>query len=698
MHLPFSTFALQININRSLIFLFLILITGCSKDDDEVAQPQDEFYKDALTSASIQQLSGVWAIYEVAFEGKSANVAATYEECGRDFFQFTATNTYRDYYYTSSYQCEKEVQDLNYDLEKGVVTLHNDWGASEEMVITGLTSDKLVFKMKMDIDDDPDLEVLIFVARRYSPPNDLDLYSYTFGSEITDENRNEIKFTWQAYNGFYKFDRYEIYRSDSGCSKANATLVASIKESSKTFFIDENPPVAEEICYYLKIFNEKGLIGESELITFFTEDLRPVEVEFVKVEMQNAEVKLEWAAFEGKYFSHYEIRVRNYKGGTGYGYQEYPVAVIEDKEITSYVDKTPPRLKDPVYAIYAYDIFGNVNTEFYAEKNAWELNWTHPEVVNLEMIEFAVPAPNSSEIFFYGRTEAGEYQLIKYNYGDHTVSATASKPPQASTGVQMQVHSTQNETELFFAQGNALAVYNAADLSYKYTLKLNNAPFFYDFAYLGDNIYGFTDNETLYTFKRSGNSMEFIAKKSHFTTHYGNTDYHLLPLKNREILVGHYREPKSYKFTINAGGEISGGELVNIPITSRWQKKTLYSPDQNYVINLQDNKLFSTLTWSEQGFFETPQFPTGISRDGNLILGSNNDPTENITNESFHEKKVKIYNLTTSKVTTVAAKGYPHLLFENHLGQIISISSGFKREDLKSATPKPDIFVEVIGF
>ena len=682
-----------------VIFLFaLFFVSGCSKEEDEGSEPGDNFYKEALTTASMQQLSGIWSIYEVAFEGKTAEVPATYEECGRDFFQFTNNNVYRDYYYISSYECEKEIQDLTYELEKGVITLSNDWGSSEEMVITQLTGDKLVFKMQMDIDDEPGPEVLSFLARRYAPPNDPDLYSYTFGYDITDENRNEIKLTWTPYNGFYKFSRYEIYRSNTGCSKANATLITSITESSTSFFIDKDPPASEEFCYFFKIYNEKGLLGESELISFDTQNLRPPHVEFISASVINNEVNLEWAAFKGNYFSHYEIRVRNYKGGTGYGYQEYPVAVIEDKAITNFVDTTPPRLKNPVYAIYAYDIFGNVSTEVYAEKNAWKVNWTHPEVIDLNMIKFAVPASHSSEIFFYGRTEAGEYQLLKYDYEEHSVSAIANKPPQASTGVQMQVHSTQNGTELFYAQGNALAVYNATDLSFKYNLVLENSPMFFDFAYLGNDIFAFTDDKTLYTFKRSGNSMKFISKKSHFTTHYGTTDYHLLPLKNGEILVGYYREPKSYKFTINSLGEISGGELVNIPITSRGPKKTLYSPHRDYVINLQDNRLFSTLTWSEQEFFEIPHFSSGISRDGNLILGSNNDPAESIASESLHEKKAKIYNLTTGKVTTVETKGYPHLLFGNHLGQIISISSGFKREDLERSTPKPDIFVEVVGF
>lgn len=676
-----------------LLLLCLLILTSCSKDDDEISEPKEEFYKDVLTSATKQQLSGSWAIYEVAYEGKTAEVPVTYEECGRDFFQFTTTNVYRDFYYTSSYECEKNVQDLSYELNNGIITISDDWGSSEEMVITQLNSDKLVFKMKVDIDDDSELEVLSFLARRYSPPNDLDLYSYTFGSEFSNDNRNEIRYTWMAYDGFYKFDRYEIYRSTAGCSKANAQLVATITDRSQNYFIDLDPPVADDLCYYLKIYNEKGLLGESELITFFTEELRPPQVEFKNVTVQNQEVNLVWQPYNGNYFSHYEIRVRNYKDGTGYGYQEYPVATIDEKELATFVDKAPPRLQNPVYSIYAYDIFGNVSSQSYTNENIWEVQWTHPEVLNFEMIQFFAPAPDAPEIFFYGRESAGNYSLIKYNYRTHTISAKAGKSPEVSTAIPMQIHSSEYGKELFFAQGNTLAVYNAEDLTFKYKL---NTPSFFNFAYLGNNIFSFTDSQTIYTYRRTNADLVLVSKKTHFSTHYGDTGYHLLPLKNGEILVGHYKEEQSFKFKISAHGELSDGQLVNIPIRSHSQKKTLYSPDGDYVINLLDNKIFSTLTFSFLEYVENPSFPSGISRNGNLIFGSRNDPKESINEESTHEKKAEIYNLSTKTVITVKTKGYPHVIFENYLGEIISISSGFKRESLENSAPKPDIFVEVL--
>lgn len=685
----------RFHLSRTILFLLVIISTGCSKEDD-LEEIQNSFYKDALTNANRDLLEGTWAIFEVAYEGQRAEVPVTYADCGRDFFQFISNGTYRDYIITSSYECEKQIQDLNWGLRNGVLTLRNSIGQEDELVILQLNQEKLVFKMKIDIDEDGQSEIITFVARPYTPPNDLNLYTYTFGADTITNDGDKIKLSWLAYNGFYAFDRYEIYRSTNGCSKANAQLIASIEDRSVNFFVDEDPPVEEEICYFIKIYNEKGLLGESETTTFFTNNLRPAEVEFVNVQVLNHKVELEWKPFAGNYFSHYEITVRNYESGTGYAYQEYPVKIIENKDVTTFLDNDPPRLKNPVYAIYAYDIFGNISSSTSGTKNSWELNWTHPEVLNFDYVQFVAVDPDKPEIFFYGRENDYDFTLFKYNYQSHQITATANKKPEVSTSINMRVYTGYNGKELFFPQGNALAVYNAEDLSFKYKLVPGNISSFDDFVYLGNGVFCFTNSKSIYTFRRTNANLELIAKREHFTTHFSSGNYHLIPLKNGEILVGHYQESKSFKFSINATGEITGGELVNIPINSRWEKKTLYSAEKNYIVNLLENKLYSTLSFSLQEAFESPYFSSGISRNGNLILGSNNDPQLSISNESIHEKKARIFNLSTGKLTTVETKGYPHLLFEDHAGQILSISSGFKRESLEKNAPKPDIFVEVI--
>ncbi|WP_373056369.1 lipocalin family protein [Zunongwangia sp. H14] len=679
-----------------LSLLFLFIYSGCSKDDDLPESNKDGFYSNTLVNANPSLLSGTWSIFQGSYEGNLVDIPATYQECGRDFFQFIENGLYKEYILTTSYECQRQITDFQWDLNDGIISISNAVGQSDEMVITELTSEKLTFKIKIDIDDDGELDILTLLAKRYAPPNDIDLYSYTFQPAPVDSSDDKIKFTWQPYSGFYEFEKYEVYRSINGCTKTSAELLATIHDVSTNFFIDEDPLAQDNICYFLKIYNEKGLLGESQVIEFFTEYLRPTKVGFSTVNPSNTEIDLHWQPYQGNYFSHYEITVRNYTGGTGSGYQEYPVKIINDIETTSYVDKDPPYLMDPVYAIYSYDIFGNRSSEPYTNENVWELDWSRPEVLKFSSIDLISIDKDQPEIYLYGKEKNGNYNLIKFNYQNQQISATANKVPDLMNSINMRVYETGNGKELFFPQGNGLAVYDATNLSFKYKIVPQRSLGFYDFVYLGDNLFAFTDSDIIYTYKRFNGNLEYIDQKNHFSTHFGSYNYHLIALKDKQLLVGHFYEPNSYKFSISETGKISEAEIVNIPIKSHYVKNTFYSAERNYIINLLENKLYSTQTFNLKDSFEKPYFPSGISRNGNLIFGSNNDPEWYPENETIHEKKARIYNLTTGQLNTIETKGYPLMLFENSTGQIISISSGFKRPGLDQSMPKPDIFVEVV--
>ncbi|MEG9329001.1 lipocalin family protein [Salinimicrobium catena] len=674
--------------------LIIIASTGCSKEDDlSQEETVDDFYKDALVSANQELLSGTWSIYEAFYLDNRAELPPNFQNCGRDFFQFINDGQYKEFITTEDYQCKREILELNWTLEKGILTLTDPIGQSEEMVITKLGTDQLVFKVKLDIDEDGELDVLSFLAKRYSPPNDLDIYSYTFQPQNIDSSDDKIKLEWLVYNGFYSFERYEIYRSKNGCSKANAELIATIEDASINFFIDEDPPVQEELCYYIKIYNEKGPLSESELVNFPTENLIPAKIGFSNVTAFSESVELNWKPYEGNYFSHYKITVRNYVDGTGSGYYEETVAEISDIETSTYADINPPYLQNPVYAIYAYDIFGNVSNSSWTGENTWKLDWKRPEVFDFDAIQFVTVDPYNPEVYLFGKksTDHG-YDLLKYNYQLKEVSAMANKVPELSNSISMQVLETENGKELFFPQGNSLSVYDADNLSLKYKLTAERSTGFDDFTYLGDNIFAFTDRNTLYTYKRDNGTLSFIDQKSHFTEHQSSSNFQIIKLKNNQILVGHYREPQSFLFSIDANGAISNGSLVDIPIKSKYNKRTFYSADMDHVINLEENKLYSTQTFSSYYSFEAPYYPTGISRDGNFIMGSNNDPND----ESIHAKQALIHNISTGQLTYFNTKGYPHLLLQDASGRILSVSSGFKRANLESYVPGADLFVEVI--
>ncbi len=90
-----------------LVAILLILVVGCSKDDDsaKVSLNIDDFYGGSLNSATVDDLTGIWAIFNAQFNGKVAEIPEVYESCGRDFFVYSKDGTYTEYLYQSS-ACE----------------------------------------------------------------------------------------------------------------------------------------------------------------------------------------------------------------------------------------------------------------------------------------------------------------------------------------------------------------------------------------------------------------------------------------------------------------------------------------------------------------------------------------------------------------------------------------------------------------
>jgi hypothetical protein len=72
--------------------------------------------------------------------------------------------------------------------------------------------------------------------------------------------------------------------------------------------------------------------------------------------LNNTTINLSWDQYQGYYFSHYKIVVRNYSSDSGGGYQEEEFALIDDVETTSFSNEQP-YFSNPVFVIYVYNIF-----------------------------------------------------------------------------------------------------------------------------------------------------------------------------------------------------------------------------------------------------------------------------------------------------------------------------------------------------
>ncbi|MGB5700989.1 lipocalin family protein [Muriicola sp.] len=677
-----------------LLISILFFVVACSKEDDP-SESSNNYYGDALKSVTAAELEGSWSLYEGELEGQTVAIPPTYPECGRDFFVLNAGGIFREFVYQDS-NCNLLINELTWRLEQGVLTTSNSFGQSEELVILERNTQSFVFKTRIDWDEDGDLDVFIFTARRYSG-NEPDQYTNTFLREEGYAAEEKILFNWQAYDGFNTFDRYEIYRTSGGCTKANAELVATFNEVDQTSFLDEDPPVTDLLCYFLKVYTDKGLLGESELRSVNTEFLRVASVQIFDPLVTGNTIELSWQAYAGYYFSHYEIRTQNFVDGSGYAYQEEVVATIDDISITTFMDTNPPYIKNPVYRILVYDIFGNVNFFNNLETvSAREAIFKRPEVFDFVDIYSVASNPNAPLAFLLGSSD-NSYSLQRYNYNTKTVEASASNATIGFTNSDLQfITSPANGEELMLPIGSGVNIYDATTLNYKYSFTLNGVNTIADFAYLGNNLWVFIDADNVYTCSRDNANLTLLDQQAHFGTTGSNYPFHLIPLGNNKLVIGNDASSTSISFVVSNEGLLTQKTNPNFVVRSQFKSKTLYNAAGNYLINLLENRTYNATDFSFRSSFEAPYFTSGVSIDGSTFLGSNNDPFWPVQENSLHEKKAQLFNSSTSSLETIDTKGYPHLLFENSQGQIISVSSGVKRERLDSFSPRPDLFIEII--
>lgn len=149
-------------------FGFIILMSGCSRNEDDSPFHSDPFYQGALVNADLKLLNRYWSIFQVNYEEVTIEVPKSFDNCDRDFFTFLNDGAYKEYITLDS-GCIPDVQDLQWSFDKGVITLENSFKDYSEMVLVQLTADKLVFRAKFDIDDDGEEDILQFLAKPHIP-------------------------------------------------------------------------------------------------------------------------------------------------------------------------------------------------------------------------------------------------------------------------------------------------------------------------------------------------------------------------------------------------------------------------------------------------------------------------------------------------------------------------------------------------
>ena len=187
-----------------------------------------------------------------------------------------------------------------------------------------------------------------------------------------------------------------------------------------------------------------------------------------------------------------------------------------------------------------------------------------------------------------------------------------------------------------------------------------------------------------------------IDTEQHFTNHQGGGRYEFIPLLNNQIVLGYPNESSSYVFTMDGEGNFIESQSVNLQFRALFRnERLLYNATSNLLLDTGQNRFYSSLSFQFDSSFEEPYFPLELNLDGTKVFGTNNDPDWNINSQSLHKKEAVILDRNTMTVTKQQTLGYPHVLFENRDGELISISSGFKKQNVyQSINNKADLFME----
>lgn len=498
------------------------------------------------------------------------------------------------------------------------------------------------------------------------------------------------------------FVSYEIYRSTGAdCTKDNAVLIETINDANNAEFTDLTPPVEERLCYYLKTVIQSGTLGESYLQTLNTYTLGATPVNLFEPTLINNTINLSWEESDMPYFSHYEISYSNFAANiTGYAEQDIVITEITDKSIINFVDDNPPYLENPFYNIIVYDVFGNKtynNPDGYI--TSWEVQYKRDVLLDIHRIFSYAIDPEEPVIYFYGY-ESGQSNSIKihrYNYETNITEAISSLSPNTYTNLPIEIINSSYGKELVLEQGSELEIYDANTLEYKYTLEPSDVFSLNYFRYTSSGFWIFTDGDDVFTYSRDNSNLTLIDTKPHFSNFQSGYDYSIFEIENNQLLVGHINEPNSILYSMDSNGDLTNQSTVALPIKEYGTRKSQYNSTDNYIINFVENKLYSTTNFTLLESFNQPNFGSGISNDGKMIYGSNNDSNWSVNENSQHTKEAIIFNRLTQQTTTITTIGYPHVIFENYNGDVISISSGLKKEDLnQNINNKTDLFIEII--
>ncbi|GAA4235842.1 hypothetical protein GCM10022291_18730 [Postechiella marina] len=669
-------------LKKQIYYLIIAALVALACSEEQ----SDTFTSIVDTSVTSEDIAGTWFVYAGEYLDNYAVTSPNFVECGFDYIVFSDDGNYKEVLYNNS-DCVPVIITGNWNFKNGIINISSTNGENESFPVIEYDSSQLVVNFKYDYNNDGIQEVSKAYLRRYNPVSNNNISS-SFKRDLSENTL--LKFNWEAATSLDDFVSYKIYRSEKGtCSKENAILITEISEVAITSFIDYNPPATQEnLCYFLRVYSNNGLVGESSLVNVNPKELVIVANMNLNTPTVNKEnIELEWQIDEIPYFSHYEIVYANTNGTNLLFHEEASITSIYNIDNSTYLNVDPPYLENPYFAVYVYNIFGTSKVTNYQQVNFRRKDLIGPIYLNHIEVDNEQPI-----VYLHGSSKIPNWAtyntnaVLGVNYKLTSLETTENevyvagefpfrKPMGFPNGRELVVNGRNN---LHFLNPNSLKENFSFESFYlAETFKLSGIV---DFAYTNNNFFVVIDTDSIFVFQRSEDKLTLIDKQTHYETHHGDNFYRLITVNDNEIIVGHKYDNASIVYKIDDNGFLQNRRVINLSLNSsyiaKYKNDSFYSDSSHSLINYGARTLYSTLTFQSEVEMPEDLFALGLSNNGSYIFASTIDPDwfGSDTKTEFLKREIILFDTQTSQTETIKIKGYPIRIFENKEGTVYSIS------------------------
>ena len=671
---------------RFFVFCLLIFLS-CSKEEDKPTPEIDIDKPEVDTSVTNENIEGTWYVYAGEYMDRFIQAPPRYTVCGYDYLVFSNNGLYKEVLYSNN-DCIPERESANWVLENGIITISNSQGEKEELPVIEFQSTELVVDFQYDIDNDGNEDSIKAYLRPYDPLSN----NHIANSFVRDLDETELlKFNWKVETDIDSFSSYEVYRSvDGTCTKEGATLLTEINDINNSTYVDFDPPATQNnLCYFLKVYSDDGLVGESELLSVNPKELTMNgALNLINASLDGEHIFLDWSEYNNPYFSHYEIVYANTDGNNLLFHEEDSIISIDSFEETSFLDIDPPYIENPFFAIYAYNIFGTKVVSNYEEVIFRRKELTGP--IWLSHIEIDV---DEASVYLHGVSSIPEWSnygvnaILRIDYNESLLRSTTNN--EVYVAGEFPFRKPFN-----FPEGKELVTNGRSNLHFLDPISLTeNFSFgsFYlyeefdlggivDYTYTANGFLVVIDATNIFVFQRNGEELILLDKEIHYETHQGDNLERILQVNDNEIMVGHKNEEQSILFKVDENGLLQNKRVISIPLSSsyiaKYKNTSFYSDSNNTLINYGDRTLYSTISFQAEVQMPDELFALGLDKNSDYIFASTNDPDwyGSDAKTQYLKREILLFDTETNQIESIKTKGYPIWVFQNDFGETFSIS------------------------